>query len=75
MAYWTSMNINQTSVKPTLSNECMDGLFGAFILLKVHTKTYEFQHQMTMKQDMKNKFHLDNFLIPFPCGSICLNQN
>jgi len=40
MAYWTSMNINWTNVKPTLSNECMDGLFGAFILLKVHTKTY-----------------------------------
>ncbi len=34
------MNINWTNFKPTLSNECMDGLFGAFILLKVYTKTY-----------------------------------
>jgi hypothetical protein len=55
-------------------------LMHGWIVWDIHTsknlmKWLKLQHGMTMKQDMKDTFHLENFSIPFPYKSIYLSQN
>ncbi len=66
VASWTCMNMNLTSVQPSLSNQCMDGLFGTFKLLKSSHKDSYFNIRQPWNKTWK---------IEFPLQVIYLSQN